>query len=409
MGVVLEDVKPGIEFPYHLIDEALQRRRPAQLDSTSARAEPDSYEVISGVFEDKTTGMPICILFRNLDHRSEDYEAFRDIFRPGHADYGLFQKFKIYDYRGGGRASGRETISRVVAGAVIKARLGNIAILSYPIKIGKIRANIIDREVAESNPYRWGDSQSYQEMIDYLSMIKSDKDSIGAEVVVYIDNIPSGLGDPVFEKLDACLSKAILSIPGVKGITFGDGFSLVEMLGSETNDDMQSNHLGGIVGGISNGKSIKLNVALRAPSSIGKPQKATRHDMTPAKIEILGRHDICLVPRVLPVIESMIQLVLADALAYQDTISGVDMDLDGYREAIDKIDRDILIALYRRSEVSLQIGRYKKKHGIPVSDTDREKDLIDGIKKEAVDLGISEDFVTGIWKAIITESKKNQQ
>ena len=407
VGLVIEDVLSGIDFPFCELRAAIQRRKPAQGYFTTTRKENDDFEVISGVFEGKTTGMPICLLFRNVDFRSEDYEALRNVFRPGHADFSWFQKFKIYDHRGGGRASGRETISRVAAGAFVKNILGSIQIRAYPLKIGNINAATIDFEFMSQNALKWADPETFDEVMCLLQSTKEQKDSLGSIVEVVITNVPAGLGDPVFEKLDANLAKAIISIGGVKGIEFGTGFALCGMNGSEANLD---HHQSGIAGGVSDGKTISMKIAVKPVSSIGKPQLMT-HFVTgddPMMTSIKGRHDICLVPRILPVIESMIQLTLADAIAYQDLISSKDKDLNDYREAINKIDEDILIAFYRRFEIVKSIGEYKKKHDLPICDKNRESEVLNHISQIAEEFGISAEFAIKIWTLIMEESRDRQ-
>ncbi|MCL2064477.1 MAG: chorismate synthase [Candidatus Cloacimonetes bacterium] len=404
MGLVIEDVLPGIDFPFSELKTALEKRKPGKDSLTSTRQEDDDFKVISGIFQGKTTGMPICILFKNKDVRSEDYENLQNVFRPSHADFSWFQKFKIYDYRGGGRASGRETISRVAAGAIVKNVLGEIQIKSYPIKIGNIKAiyNYHQEEFISTNPLNWPCPKTYDEIVNLLNQTKNELDSLGAIVEVRISNIPAGLGDPVFEKLDANIAKAIMSIGGVRGIEFGSGFELSEMRGSESNFSI---HQGGILGGVSTGEIIKMRIVVKPVSSIGKPQYLGESGQT---IAIKGRHDICLVPRILPVIESMIQLVLADAIAYQNLISLKEKDLNGYREALDKIDEDILIAFYRRFELVHIIGNYKENNEIAILDNNREKEILENMSVFGEKMGISEDFVIKIWSLILEESKKRQ-
>jgi len=410
MGIVIDDVLPGVDFPFVELKNALSLRRPAQSEFSSSRNEIDDFEVISGVFEGKTTGMPICILFPNNDIRSADYDELKNVFRAGHADFSWFQKFKIYDFRGGGRASGRETISRVAAGVFVKKILGDIEIKVYPLKIGGIMASSVDFEFMESNLIKWTDPKTFDSIYELLQKTKAERDSVGALVQVKIYNVPAGLGDPVFEKLDANLAKAILSIGGVKGIEFGSGFKLSDMNGSESN---LSIHQGGIAGGVSDGNVIYFNIAVKPVSSIGKPQLQKVKDSCiknsqPKIVTIKGRHDICLVPRILPVIESMTRLVLADAIAYQDLISSTQKKLYDYREALEKIDEDIMIALYRRLEISKSIGEYKKKNNIPIYDEKREKKVFKNISDIAEKFQIPVEFAQNIWSLILKESKQKQ-
>ena len=245
---------------------------------------------------------------------------------------------------------------------------------------------------------------------EYMQSIKDEKDSVGSMIEVEISNVPIGLGDPVFEKLDANLAKAIMSIPGVKGLEFGNGFGLAKQKGSEGNDlqnhnGFLSNHQGGIVGGVSNGNNIRIRVAVRAPSSIGKPQKAIKNDEM-VDIQIVGRHDVCLVPRILPVIESMIQLVFADAITNQDLISQSENNLNSLREVIDKIDEDILLCLFKRLQIVKMVKKYKKENDIPVYDEKRENELMERLVKIGNELDISENMIKDVWDTVIKEGKK---
>jgi chorismate synthase len=246
VGVVIDDVMPGLEFPFQKIQSLLDKRKPGNSPFTSSRKEADQLQILSGVFEGKTTGMPICMIVYNTDAKSADYEILKNLFRPGHADYTYFHKYKIYDYRGGGRASGRETIARVAASGLVSDLLGNIQINSKIIRMGKMTSS--HKANYKENPLYWADSESLPEVEKYLYEIKEHGDSVGGIVRVVIENLPIGLGDPVFEKLDANLAKAIISIGGVKGIEFGDGFALGISKGSQSNDSMnesgfKSNHM----------------------------------------------------------------------------------------------------------------------------------------------------------------------
>ncbi|MCL1827671.1 MAG: chorismate synthase [Candidatus Cloacimonetes bacterium] len=407
-GIVFEDVLPGVKFPFEELDNALLKRKPAQLPHTSSREENDQYEVIAGVLDGITTGMPICVLFKNIDHKPHDYEALKDIFKPGHADFSWYHKFKIFDYRGSGRASGRETICRVAAGAYVKQILGDIKILSYPVSIGEFSTKNIDLSFIDKNPLSWCEKSTFNEVTSYLKSIKAEQESVGAVIEIQILNVPIGLGDPVFDKLDALLAKALLSIGSVKGIEFGEGFGLAYMKGSKSNDVSQ-NYTGGIDGGVSNGKVIKMRVVIKPVPSIQKPQQAFDNDLNKVTVTIKGRHDVCLVPRILPVIESMIQLVLADAIAHQNLISNKKSDLNACREAIDKIDEDILLALYRRFEIVKSIGDYKSINNLTTTDIDRENTIYDRLCTISNDLGLSFGFIRQLWTLIINESKKLQQ
>ncbi len=413
VGIVIEDIKPNKEFPYEEIKKVLKERRPASTVYSSSRREPDEFYVLSGVFEGRTTGMPICIVVYNTDKKPEDYYALREIFRPGHAEYSWFQKFKIYDWRGGGRASGRETISRVIAGAMTDDFIKPVEVLAYPVSIGQVRTNLIDKDFVTRNSMKWPDPSTYNDLIHFLDSIKEEQDSIGATVQCEIRNIRAGLGDPVFEKLDACIAKAVMSIGGVRGIEFGDGFQLSLMKGSESNDQIHpegfvSQHQGGILGGVTNGQDIVFRVSIKPVPSIGKAQETVNINNDIKEIEIQGRHDVCLVPRILPVIEAMTKLCIADAMAYQKLIEEKPMSLMDYREAIDKIDEDILIALCRRMKISEAIGQYKHDHRIDIESKDREQQIYNNLTYKAQITGLDASFVKQLWEHIIEESKKKQ-
>jgi len=411
IGVVIEDVKPGIEFPLDKIQNTLNKRKPGTGTFSSTRKEMDELQVLSGVFEGKTTGMPICLIVFNKDARNNDYEHLKDLFRPGHADFSYFKKFKIYDHRGGGRASGRETISRVAASGLVETILKNININIYPIKIGKFEITEIDNSF--TNELSWRDKTNYEDLIEYLNKIKNEVNSIGGIVEVKITNIPAGLGDPVFEKLDANLAKAILSIGAVKGIEFGDGFKLAALKGNEANDQMNedgfiTNHNGGIIGGISTGNELIFRFIVKPTPSINVTQKTVTKNNKEIEFKSLGRHDTCIIPRIIPVAEAMVKLVLADAISHQKLISNEKLQLSDFREAIDKIDEDILIALGRRQKISELIGKFKKENKLQIENKEREEEFLAKLKQKAKLWDIDESFVANIWNIIISESKKKQ-
>jgi len=411
IGVVIEDVKPGVKFPFGEIQKALNKRKPGKGTFSTSRKEEDEIQVMSGVFEGKTTGMPICLLVYNRDAQSKDYEQLKDFFRPGHADFPYFQKFKIFDHRGGGRASGRETISRVAASGLVEELLKKIKIDIYPVKIGKFETIEIDDSF--QNQLNWHNRTNYDELVNYLEQIKEKGDSIGGIVEAKIMNLPAGFGDPVFEKLDANLAKAILSIGAVKGIEFGDGFELAELKGSEANDQMNkdgliTNHCGGILGGISTGNELVFRFVVKPTSSINILQKTITKDNKEVTFKPQGRHDTCIIPRIIPVAEAMIKLVLADAISYQKLVSNEKQELTDYREAIDKIDEDILIALSRRQKISELIGKFKKDNNLQIENKEREEELLNKLKQKALIWDIDETLITSIWKLIISESKKRQ-
>ncbi len=411
IGVVIEDVKPGIKFPFDKIQDALNKRKPGTGTFSSTRKEKDELQVLSGVYEGKTTGMPICLIVYNKDALSKDYEHLKDLFRPGHADFSYFKKFKIYDHRGGGRASGRETISRVAASGLVESILKDIQINIYPIKIGKFETTQTD--LSFQNELSWHDKTNYKNLIEYLNNIKNEGNSIGGIVEVNVTNIPAGLGDPVFEKLDANLAKAILSIGAVKGIEFGDGFCFAAMKGDEANDQMNkdgfiTNHNGGILGGISTGNELIFRFAVKPTPSINIIQKTVTKDNREVEFKSHGRHDTCIIPRIIPVAEAMIKLVLSDAISHQKLISNENLQLSDYREAIDKIDEDILTALGRRQKISELIGKFKRENKLQIENKEREEKLLAILKQKAKLWNIDESFVTNIWNNILSESKKRQ-
>jgi chorismate synthase len=411
IGVVLEDIIPGMEFPLEQIQNELNKRRPGKGKFSSPRKEEDKVQVISGVLDGITTGMPICLLVYNKDVREQDYEMIKDIFRPGHADFCYYKKFKIYDYRGGGRASGRETISRVAAAAIVSDLIKPIEIQLYPVQIGNLEAS--RKDLSFQNELKWPDSSNYDQLIDFLDHVKNKGDSVGGIIHCTISKIPSGLGDPVFEKLDANLAKAVLSIGSVKGIEFGDGFELAKSIGSETNDSIsptgfKSNHAGGISGGISTGQNVEFRFVVKPTPSIKVKQTTVNIKNEKVELELNGRFDTCIIPRIIPVAKAMITLVLADAISYQKQINGKEQSLVDYREVIDKLDEDLLILLKRRMKVAELIGKLKAQDQIQIEDLDREKKLLEAIRSKAASLGLSETFINKIWKLFIEEAKRIQ-
>ena len=322
LGVIIDGVPAGIPIDADFIQHELDRRKPGQSAVSTARKESDSGEILSGVFQGISTGTPIAILLRNADHHSTDYSKIADVFRPGHADYTFFQKYGIRDYRGGGRSSGRETAARSAAGAVAKLLLKEygISVRACTSQIGKVKAQTpYNWEEVEKNIVRSADAAAAEKMVLAVKDAQAQKDSIGGAVYGEILGLPAGLGEPVFDKLDAMLAHAFMSIGGVKGVEIGDGFDVVEKYGSENNDQMDSkgfktNHAGGILGGISNGNTVTFRLAVKPTPSIAALQKSVNIHGEEVDIEITGRHDPCLVPRIVPVVESMAALVAADLL-----------------------------------------------------------------------------------------------
>jgi len=325
IGVVVDGVPSGIEIDVDYINRELKRRRPGQSSISTPRDEKDKVEIFSGVFEGKSTGMPIAMFIANRNIKSTDYENLKDIFRPGHADFGYYMRYRMRDWRGGGRASGRETAARVAAGAIAKMVLDKwgITIYGYTRKIGDIKIKEIDYDFIEKNPVRCPDKETAPKMIALIEDVKQEGDSIGGEIELTISGVEAGVGDPVFDKLDAVLGHAILSIGGIKSFEVGAGSKVSEMKGSEYNDRFikrkgkittHTNRAGGILGGISTGADIIIRVAVRPPASIAIEQDTVDIDGKKRKIRIKGRHDPCIVPRVVPVVEAMAAIVLLDSI-----------------------------------------------------------------------------------------------
>lgn len=326
IGVVIDGCPAGLELSEEDIQKELDLRAPGKNAVTSPRREPDRAEILSGVFEGKTTGAPISILIWNIDVDSSKYEPMKDVLRPGHANFTYLEKYGIFDFRGGGRASARETACRVAAGAIAKKFLGHYAIevRAYIQQIGPIK--ISHNKVRKgNNGINCPDEKAEKEMIALLEKTKEEGDSLGGVVEFLIESLPAGLGDPVYEKLEANLARAMLSIPATKGFEIGSGFKCVEMTGSEHNDlfyveedevKTRSNHAGGTLGGISTGMPLVGRVVFKPPSSIKKMQKTLNNEHEPIEFTLPegSRHDPCVAIRAVPVVEAMVALVLADAL-----------------------------------------------------------------------------------------------
>jgi len=328
VGVVIDGCPPGLELSEADIQHELDRRRPGQSEISTPRKEEDKVEIVSGLFEGKTTGTPIAMLVRNRDADSSTYDRIKNTPRPGHADYTYQVKYGIRDHRGGGRSSARETIGRVAAGAVAKKILARhgIEILAHVIELGGIRASPVTvddiRSIVESNPVRCADPEAARLMLERVKQARGAKDSVGGVVEILALGVPPGLGEPVFDKLDADLAGALMGIGAVKGVEIGAGFSAATMTGSQMNDpfDIQNgrvvcstNNAGGILGGISSGETIICRIAVKPTPSIARPQNTVdMSDMSRTEIIIEGRHDPTIPPRIVPVAEAMMALVLAD-------------------------------------------------------------------------------------------------
>ncbi len=329
LGAVVDGCPPGIKLSESDIQKELNRRRPAEKSKVSTtRREKDQVKILSGVFEGKTTGTPISMVVFNEDAQSKDYNDIKNKYRPGHADFTYNLKYKGYnDYRGGGRSSGRETIARVMAGAiakkVLKEKFGT-EIFGHTLQIGEIKAKTFNKSFIEKNELRTADKDSLKEMNKKIEEVRfKSGDTLGAVIELIIKNPPSGLGNPVFDKLDADLAKALISIGAVKGIEFGAGFRAATMLGSEHNDQMKkngskieflSNNSGGILGGISTGQDIIMKLAIKPVPSTSIELKTVTNKGKNTTIKTLGRHDCCLAPRIIPVAESMAAITLLDKI-----------------------------------------------------------------------------------------------
>ncbi|MCK9557928.1 MAG: chorismate synthase [Candidatus Cloacimonetes bacterium] len=407
IGILFDSPIANQELPFDRIREALLRRAPKGNASTT-RIETDEIEILSGVFNGKTTGTPLCILIHNKDARSIDYEPFKDLIRPGYADYSWLQKYHIFDYRGGGRTSGRETVARVLAAELLRHVLPDISIETTTLQIGSIKASL--NGTCPENAFHWPDQESYPQLMQFLEQTKLEGDSLGGIVRVVARNVPAGLGDPIYEKLSANIAKAMFSIGTVRGVLFGDGLDLAVMPGSQCNDRFiqgkcVSNHHGGILGGVSTGAEISFDVVLRPVSSISEEQETIDHLGRQSTIKLCGRHDHCHIPRVIPVIEAMLTICLADAVQYQRLISAT-QDLAGYREALDKLDEDLLILLKRRREIVKQVKQFKKGHNLAPKDYAREREIIDKALCWAKELDLDPDLVLQIVNLNLKVSAK---
>ena len=324
VGVVLDGATPGVDLSEADIQVELDRRKPGQSDITTPRAETDTVSIQSGLFEGKTTGTPILMIIYNKDARPSAYNEIKELFRPGHADFTYQEKYGIRDYCGSGRASGRETAGRVAAGAVAKKILKSkgIEITAFTAALAGIKGTTVDYDEIEKNPVRAADPEAAKLMIEKIIEARDSKNSVGGIVECHITGVPTGLGEPVFDKLDADLAKAMISLGATKGIEFGSGFSCSEMTGKEHNDSMdkngyKSNNAGGILGGISNGNEIVFRVAVKPTSSIAIPQETINKNGEEVTCITEGRHDPCICPRIVPVIEAMSAIVLCDHMKRQ--------------------------------------------------------------------------------------------
>ena len=320
LGAIIDGCPPGLELSEVDLQDDLDRRRPGTSRFTTARREPDQVKIMSGVFEGKTTGTPIGLLIENTDQRSKDYGDIAKSFRPGHADYTYWQKYGIRDYRGGGRSSARETAMRVAAGAIAKKYLKQkfgMEINGCVTQIGDVCANNIDWSIVESNPFFFPDESKIDALDELLRGIMREKNSVGAKIMVQASNVPVGLGEPIFDRIDADIAHALMGINAVKGVEIGDGFAVVSQKGSAHRDELTpggflSNHSGGILGGISSGQNIVANIAMKPTSSIGVSGKTINLEGESTDLITTGRHDPCVGIRAVPIAEAMLALTLMD-------------------------------------------------------------------------------------------------
>jgi len=316
---IVDGCPPGMTLSETDIQPELDRRRPGSSKHTTQRQEADQVEILSGVFEGQTTGCPIALLIRNTDQKSKDYAAIKDLFRPSHADYSYWHKYGIRDYRGGGRSSARETAMRVAAGAIAKKYLKGqgISVRGYMSQLGSIEIPFKSWDAVEQNPFFSPDLDKVEELSAFMDELRRKQDSIGAKITVIAEGVPPGLGEPVFDRLDADLAHALMGINAVKGIEIGAGFAAISQFGTEHRDEMSaagflSNHAGGVLGGISSGQPIVAHIALKPTSSISTAGRSIDIKGSPVQVITKGRHDPCVGIRATPIAEAMMALVLMD-------------------------------------------------------------------------------------------------
>ncbi|MDI5883220.1 chorismate synthase [Cobetia amphilecti] len=321
LGAIIDGCPPGIEISEADLQIDLDRRRPGTSRHTTQRREPDQVRILSGVFEGRTTGTAIGLMIENTDQRSKDYGKIKDQFRPAHADYTYHHKYGERDYRGGGRSSARETAMRVAAGAIAKKYLAGLGVQvrGYLSQLGPIELEVKDWSLVDTNPFFCGDADRLEELEQYMDALRKEGDSVGAKVTVEATGVPVGLGEPIFDRIDAELAHGLMSINAVKGVEIGDGFAVVSQKGTEHRDEMTpegflSNHAGGILGGITSGQTIRASIALKPTSSLRLPGRSI--DVSGEAVEVIttGRHDPCVGIRATPIAEAMVALTLMDHL-----------------------------------------------------------------------------------------------
>jgi chorismate synthase len=322
LGCIVDGCPPGLPLSEEDIQRDVERRRSGKSRHTSQRREPDTVRILSGIFEGKTTGTPIGLLVENVDQRPRDYSKIAQSFRPGHADYTYAQKYGIRDYRGGGRSSARETVMRVAAGAIARKYLeekAGIEIYGYLSQLGPLELDPVNPASVDDNPFFCPDPERVQELEKFMDALRKEGDSVGARVDVIARGVPPGLGEPVFDKLDADIAHAMMGINAVKGVEIGDGFASVRQKGTEHRDEITpegflSNHAGGTLGGISSGQDIRVSIALKPTSSLRLPCRSIDETGNPVEVVTTGRHDPCVGLRATPIAEAMLALVLMDHL-----------------------------------------------------------------------------------------------
>ncbi|MBP7381413.1 chorismate synthase [Myxococcota bacterium] len=334
VGAVIEGVRPGLAFDVEIVRRELARRRPGVNELVSPRSEADEPEILSGVFEGRTTGAPICIVVRNHDAIPSEYDGVKDLFRPGHGDFSWLEKYGIRDHRGGGRQSGRETVGRVAAGAlarVVLAQTGTVVrgrvVEIAGIEAAPVAADEIDWDVVVASPVRCADPVAGAAMVEAIRKAAGEGESVGGVVEVVASGVPAGLGEPVFGKLDAEIARALMSIGAVKGVEIGEGFRAARMIGSKMVDQMATggcltNHAGGILAGVSNGMPIVCRVAVKPTPTVSGELRTVDLDGREVSFRREGRSDPCICPRLVPVAESMVSIVLADAVMSQEAVRG---------------------------------------------------------------------------------------
>ncbi|MFP6835469.1 MAG: chorismate synthase [Pseudomonadales bacterium] len=325
LGAVVDGCPPGLELCEADLQQDLDRRAPGRSKYTSQRKEPDQVKILSGVFEGVTTGTPIGLLIENVDHKSKDYRDIKDVYRPAHADFTYQAKYGVRDYRGGGRASARETAMRVAAAGIAKKYLAahcDLTVRGYLSQIGEIRIDLKSWNAIEENAFFCPDPDAVEEIAALIEQLRRDGDSIGAEITVLASGVPAGLGEPVFAKLDGELAGALMSINAVKGVALGDGFDVIAQRGTQHRDEMSadgflSNHAGGVLGGISSGQDIVARIALKPTSSLTTPGRSIDKQGNEVEVVTKGRHDPCVGIRATPIAEAMVALVLMDHVMRQ--------------------------------------------------------------------------------------------